>query len=191
MGYLPDTVSEEPVSGDWMFQFFENCQDVTEAEMQRLWARILAGEVAQPKTFSRRTIELLKTFDSGDAKAFTDYCSVCFRSSAGAHLAFQAQTTLEASEQRCGGCQRHSVSLGLLDPENAWYEAHKLAGWVIEYFGTTYRLSAPPPPPMERYYPLIDNAKCQPPGTPLAAHKRPDGERNRSRVLRDPLPGVR
>src|SRR5262245_31987985 len=59
---LPEAVSDEPVSDDWMVQFFENCKDVGEKDLQALWAKLLAGEVAQPRTFSRRTMELLKSF---------------------------------------------------------------------------------------------------------------------------------
>ena len=159
--YLPETVSKEPVSDDWTFQFFEHCQDVTEAEMQKLWARMIAGEVAQPRTYSRRTLEVLKTFDTGDAKAFADYCSFCFCTSDGAHFTFQGQSTFDMLEQRCQGCQSHVVSLGLIDSQDSLYQAPKLEGWVVEYFGKTYQLSAPPPPP-------IEPTGVQPPGALVA-----------------------
>jgi hypothetical protein len=46
---LPESVSEEKVDEDWTaFFFFENCKDVSNEEMQLLWAKVLAGKVAQP-----------------------------------------------------------------------------------------------------------------------------------------------
>jgi hypothetical protein len=65
---LPENPSKEPISPDWVAKFYDDCQDVGESDMQRLWARLLAGEVAQPRTFSRRTMETLRTFSLEDAK---------------------------------------------------------------------------------------------------------------------------
>ena len=36
---LPETASDEPVDEDWIHQFFEQCQDVSNDEMQGIWAR--------------------------------------------------------------------------------------------------------------------------------------------------------
>lgn len=70
-----DTVSDEPVSVDWLAQLIENCQDVSDAEMQSIWSRILAGEVAQPGRFSLRTLHALKMLRKDDARLFTEYCA--------------------------------------------------------------------------------------------------------------------
>src|SRR5262245_24260966 len=80
---LPPTASGEPVSSDWMAAFMDNCQDVSEPEMRSLWAKILAGEVAEPNTFSRRTLNLLKSLDRQDAECFAKYCSISFIHSQG------------------------------------------------------------------------------------------------------------
>ena len=55
-----DFVSEEPVEEDWTTRFFNIVEDISDEEMQRLWGKILAGEVKQPKSYSLRTLELLK-----------------------------------------------------------------------------------------------------------------------------------
>jgi predicted RNA-binding Zn ribbon-like protein len=46
--HIPESVSDAPVDPDWTAQFFEACQDVSNAEMQSIWGQILAGEVASP-----------------------------------------------------------------------------------------------------------------------------------------------
>jgi hypothetical protein len=37
---LPESVSEQPVDDDWVARFFENSQDVSNEEMQNLWASL-------------------------------------------------------------------------------------------------------------------------------------------------------
>lgn len=72
---LPGTVSDEPVDQDWMAGFFEQCQDFSDAQMQSLWARILAGEVAKPGSYSPRTLQTVKLFSKADAEVFTRFCT--------------------------------------------------------------------------------------------------------------------
>ncbi|MCK9312268.1 MAG: DUF2806 domain-containing protein [Bacteroidales bacterium] len=64
------TVSEEPVDDDWATRFFNIVEDISDEEMQNLWGRILAGEVKQPKSYSLRTLELLKNLTKEEANLF-------------------------------------------------------------------------------------------------------------------------
>jgi len=43
--------------------------------MQELWARVLAGEANAPGQFSKRTVNLLASFDKADAELFRNLCS--------------------------------------------------------------------------------------------------------------------
>ncbi|HLN94046.1 MAG TPA: DUF2806 domain-containing protein [Flavobacterium sp.] len=65
------TVSDEPVDEDWTSRFFNIVEDVSDEEMQQLWGRILAGEVKQPKSYSLRTLELLKNLSKREAEVFS------------------------------------------------------------------------------------------------------------------------
>lgn len=64
---MGDEASDEPVDPDWMSRFFSDAADVSDEQMQTLWARLLAGEVAQPCRFSRRTLSILKEMSATDA----------------------------------------------------------------------------------------------------------------------------
>ncbi len=64
------TVSEEPVDKDWTSRFFSIVEDVSDEEMQKLWGRVLAGEVKQPKSYSLRTLELIKNLTKQEANTF-------------------------------------------------------------------------------------------------------------------------
>jgi Protein of unknown function (DUF2806) len=71
----PEQVSEEAVSEDWASRFFEECQDIGNSEMQQIWARILANEVARPKSFEPRTLSIVRDLTNDDAQLFARLCS--------------------------------------------------------------------------------------------------------------------
>ena len=77
-GYLGETeVQPSEPDHDWTARFFGEVQDVSSAEMQALWARILAGEVVQPGSTSVRTLGILKDLDRPAALLFERCCSAC------------------------------------------------------------------------------------------------------------------
>ena len=71
-----ETVTDDILDPDWIARFFGEAQEVSSAEMQELWARILAGEVRQPRTTSIRTLEILRNLDPRVANTFKSLCSV-------------------------------------------------------------------------------------------------------------------
>lgn len=64
-------VSDEKIDDDWINRFFNYAEDVSNDEIQELWARILAGEVKKPKSFSLRTLELVRNLSMEEAMVFT------------------------------------------------------------------------------------------------------------------------
>lgn len=62
--------SEEPVDEDWILRFFNSVEDISNEDMQKLWGKVLAGEVKQPGTFSLRTLNALKNLTKEEAKLF-------------------------------------------------------------------------------------------------------------------------
>ncbi len=75
-----ETVSEEPVEEDWINRFFNIAEDISNEEMQQLWGRILAGEVKKPKSYSLRTLELLKNLSKHEAETFMKFASLAINS---------------------------------------------------------------------------------------------------------------
>lgn len=73
--HLSELVSDTPVDPDWAANFFNNCQDISDEQMQSVWAKILANEIAQPGSYSLRTLETLKLIRKSDAELFTKICS--------------------------------------------------------------------------------------------------------------------
>ncbi len=62
-----EEVSDEPVDPDWFARWRNLAQDVSKEEMQRLWGRVLTGEVRKPATFSIHSLDFLSRMNVDDA----------------------------------------------------------------------------------------------------------------------------
>jgi hypothetical protein len=67
---LPGECSEKPIDKDWIADFFDSCKDVGSEEVQALWGKLLAGEVADSGSYSRRALNTLKLMSSTEAALF-------------------------------------------------------------------------------------------------------------------------
>jgi uncharacterized repeat protein (TIGR03899 family) len=73
---LPEEVSEVPVDQDWAARFFREAQDISNEQMQQLWGKLLAGEVARPASFSPRTLAIVANLTPDEAAKFGAVCSL-------------------------------------------------------------------------------------------------------------------
>ncbi len=65
---IPDErVSDDPVDPDWFTAWRDGAQRVSNEDMRVFWARILAGEAAQPNKYRLRTLETLRNLSRGEA----------------------------------------------------------------------------------------------------------------------------
>ena len=67
-------VSDHEPDPDWTARFFNDVQDVSSEDMQKIWARILAGEVESPGRTSLRTLDTLRNMTKSDAVMFRGVC---------------------------------------------------------------------------------------------------------------------
>lgn len=72
---LADDAKPEEVDEDWIANFFDKCRITSDAEMQTLWSRVLAGEANEPGSFSKRTVNFLMSLDKTEAELFTKLCT--------------------------------------------------------------------------------------------------------------------
>ena len=63
--------SSQPVDEDWTVRFFEYAKDVSSEDMQTIWAKILAGEVRRPSSFSLRCLDIVRNLSTSEAEAFS------------------------------------------------------------------------------------------------------------------------
>lgn len=73
-------VTDEPVDENWKTRFFNIAEDVSNDEMQALWGRILAGEIKKPKSYSLRTLEVLKNLSKEEAECFMKFGQFAIKS---------------------------------------------------------------------------------------------------------------
>ncbi len=66
LAYEEDVPDERP-DEDWVTRFFDSAQDVSSAQMQQIWGRLLAGEIKTPGSFSLRTLEFIRNLSQHEA----------------------------------------------------------------------------------------------------------------------------
>ena len=62
---------------DWTARFFNDVQDVSSEELQKLWAKVLSGEVERPGSTSIQSLGILRNLDQNTAHLFRKLCSAC------------------------------------------------------------------------------------------------------------------
>lgn len=79
-------VTDEPLDEDWTTRFFRIAEEVSNEEMQALWGKILAGEIKQPKSYSLRTLELIRNLSKKEADTFMKVANFSIRSGNGSYV---------------------------------------------------------------------------------------------------------
>lgn len=63
---------------DWLIRYYEAVGNISDENMQDLWAKILAGEINAPSSYSLKTIDTLRNMRKGDVELFTHICKYSF-----------------------------------------------------------------------------------------------------------------
>ena len=63
---------------DWYMRFYDIVGNISDEEMQAIWARILAGEIHRKGTYSLQLLDILKNFTQKQAELYNRVCSHCF-----------------------------------------------------------------------------------------------------------------
>jgi hypothetical protein len=140
---MPKEVSGQPVDQDWVADFFGHCQDVGNETLQSLWARLLAGEVTNPGSFSRRTLHTIKMMSKEDADLFTKLAGFIWRAPRQPiHLVTGKSGALL---ERAGFYQQdflHLRSIGLLEGTEFTGAPIQVGEQTWSYCGTRIRIVA-------------------------------------------------
>ncbi len=74
--YCSDSTVAYRADQDWFNSFIALAEGISNKTMQDLWAKILAGEVAQPGSFSLKTLQAFRSMSITEAKLLAKACSV-------------------------------------------------------------------------------------------------------------------
>ena len=81
--FCSDQIAVNEIDPDWFYQFSEMVQDISTASMQKLWAKILAGEIMVPGSFSLKTLLVLKQMNFKDAQSLQAAAALACRNKTG------------------------------------------------------------------------------------------------------------
>lgn len=137
---LPQQVSDKDVDKGWIFQFFDYAQQVCDEDMQVLWGKILAGETSQPGSFSKRTLNFLKTIDKEEAEQFTEYCRFLFFLDDGWPFVVLNDACKKQMSDSFNNLDMtsHFESIGLINPTVFVIKPLNIIGKTIHYFKQSY-----------------------------------------------------
>ena len=68
---------------DWFIRYYEASGNISDKEMQILWAKILAGEIEKPSAYSLRTLDVLRNISKEEAERFVKICNAAIKIESG------------------------------------------------------------------------------------------------------------
>lgn len=71
---LEQDAQPENIEEPWLDRFLDKAKDISEADAQKIWAKVLAGEAKAQGSFSLRALDILYNLDKKDAETFTLLC---------------------------------------------------------------------------------------------------------------------
>jgi len=130
--------AEEAKAGpdlSWLAFYLEGAVLAAEASVQQLWGCLLANEIHNPGTVSRRTLQFLKAMDPWEIDAFTEFAAFSFSFESGWH--FMIENELAHREMWSYGREidmtQHWINIGLLAPELTLLDSVRLRGLRMSY----------------------------------------------------------
>ncbi|MEA4953641.1 hypothetical protein SDC9_59416 [bioreactor metagenome] len=143
--HLNEEASPQDVQDDWITNFFDKCRIVSDADMQKLWSRLLAEEANLPGKFSRKTVNLLADLDKSDADLFVYLCSFCWTINNYVPLVFDVHQEIYSRHYINFNALSHLESLGLVHFNDlAGYRRMKLPKKItVSYYERPVELTFP------------------------------------------------
>ncbi|MDG1750288.1 MAG: TIGR03899 family protein [Thalassotalea sp.] len=77
--YCSDNEVADRADQDWFNNFINLAEDVSNKTMQDLWAKILAGEISSPGSFSLKSLQAFKTMSMNEAKLLAKACAIAIK----------------------------------------------------------------------------------------------------------------
>lgn len=141
---LPPKSEGQKLDEDWVSDFMNHCQDISDEQMRQVWARILAGEFSSPGTYSLRTLNFVKLLSKKDAEVFSRFCSfLWFTGTELAYLKTQKTEEYLTSHGFPYSGYLHLQSLGLINMELTLAISFTAPKAVLHYYGQPYLFEFP------------------------------------------------
>ncbi len=115
---LPPDAKTEYLEEDWVAHFFDQCENVSDEQMQSLWSSLLAGEATKPGTYSKRTVDFVASMDKKDADLFTSFCQFTWMIDTPTPLIFDQENEIYTNQGINFISLKHLDAIGLISFES-------------------------------------------------------------------------
>jgi len=138
-GLMGEKVSINSVDPDWANIFFNYAQDVSNKNMQSLWARAMLCELKHASSISKRSLSFLYHCDLWEIAAFKKIANYAFIGSNGHPFIFRSKPNSEETDDIFSESRllSHCINAGMIAPE----PKNLLVGFEFEYEKNTHRIS--------------------------------------------------
>ena len=149
---LDDNANTQNMDNDWIVNFFDSCESISDIEMQNIWAKILSGEANKPKTYSKRTVNIVRQMSKEDADLFSHLCRFAMafkrnRKNPMQPIIFGDNTdTIESFDNISLEDINHLESIGLISHNSTGCvltDNSEIAVFHVEYYGNQIYASLP------------------------------------------------
>lgn len=79
LGYCANSDIKQKTDYDWFSRYIALSEEVSNPTMQDLWAKILAGELTKPGSFSFKALQVFRDMSIHDAKLLAKACSLAIK----------------------------------------------------------------------------------------------------------------
>ena len=139
---LGEAGRETPDSG-WLARFLAGAGEAAGELERSVWAGLLAAEIAEPGSISRRTLAFLREMDTWELASLAKYCAFAFTFESGWRFVFAEEAALREIwvYERDVEQTAHWVRIGLLASAVERLEPGKLRGLRINYHSRAWELA--------------------------------------------------
>ena len=142
---LEDSTDAGKMDDDWISNFFDKSRNISDKEMQQIWSKILAGEANSPGTFSKRTVNLLESFDKVDAEKFSTLCGTAWMIGPITPIIFDQENEIYQKLKLGFTELAHLESLGLLRfDSNGFSKTHVPSKFSVTYLNSRFAVTLAP-----------------------------------------------
>jgi hypothetical protein len=134
---VEDSAEPNEINEDWLNAFETEAVNMSSEQMQRLFGKILAGEIHKPGSYSIRTLRIMAQIDNNVAKLFRKFCSLTCTLYAETGIINSSVVTLGSSDE----------NNALRNPRMGFIDLRRLVEYGLVFDSTparlTYSLSVP------------------------------------------------
>jgi len=139
---LPKDAQPHELDEDWIAHFFQQCQTVSDKEMQSLWSKLLVTEASQSGSIAKRTVNCVSSLAKSDAELFTSFCQFHWFNGILLPVVFD-HSEIYTAQRITFSALKHLESLGLISLESSIVLRRQPSPSAISYFGQRVMLNYP------------------------------------------------